>query len=63
MPNDVEQLNKIQLKAEILTTIKNLQTLQDASKIDEILHILDNQSDKKSILLRKYPNPIIIMLI
>ena len=50
MPNDVEQLNKIQLKAEILTTIKNLQTLQDASKIDEILHILDNQSDKKSIL-------------
>ena len=28
MSNDVEQLNKIQLKAEILTTIKNLQMLQ-----------------------------------
>ena len=50
MSNEVEQLNKIQLKAEILTTIKNLQTLQDASKADDLLYILDNQEDKKSIL-------------
>lgn len=50
MPNNVEQLNKIQIKAEILTAIKNLQTLQDASKVDEILYVLDNQEDKKAIL-------------
>ena len=47
---EVEQLNKIQLKAEVLTAITRLQTLQDATKVDEILYVLDNQTDKKAIL-------------
>ena len=37
---EVEQLNKIQLKAEVLTAITRLQTLQDATKVDEILYFL-----------------------
>ena len=48
--SEVEQLNKIQLKAEVLTVITRLQTLQDASKVDEILYVLDNQTDKKAVL-------------
>lgn len=47
---EVEQLNKIQLKAEVLTTITKLQTLQDASQVDELLYVLDNQTDKKAVL-------------
>ena len=47
---EVEQLNKIQLKAEVLTTITRLQTLQDASQVDELLYVLDNQTDKKAVL-------------
>ena len=47
---EVEQLNKIQLKAEVLTAITRLQTLQDATKVDEILYVLDNQTDKKAVL-------------
>lgn len=46
----MEQLNKIQLKAEILTVISKLQTLSDTSKVDEILEVLDNQENKKQIL-------------
>ena len=45
---EVEQLNKIQLKAEVLTAITRLQTLQDATKVDELLYVLDNQTDKKA---------------
>lgn len=47
---EVEQLNKIQLKAEVLTAITRLQTLQDATKVDELLYVLDNQTDKKAVL-------------
>ena len=47
---EVEQLNKIQLKAGVLTTITRLQTLQDASQVDELLYVLDNQTDKKAVL-------------
>ena len=46
----MEQLNKIQLKAEILTVISKLQMISDASKVDEILEVLDNQENKKQIL-------------
>ena len=46
----MEQLNKIQLKAEILTVISKLQTLSDTSKVDEILEVLENQENKKQIL-------------
>lgn len=43
----MEQLNKIQLKAEILTVISKLQTLSDASKVDEIINVLEAQENKK----------------
>lgn len=46
----MEQLNKIQLKAEILTVISKLQTLSDASKVDEIIDVLEAQENKKMIL-------------
>lgn len=46
----MEQLNKIQLKAEILTVISKLQTLSDASKVDEIINVLEAQENKKMIL-------------
>ena len=46
----MEQLNKIQLKAEILTVISKLQTLADTSKVDNIIEILLGQEDKKLIL-------------
>lgn len=46
----IEQLNKIQIRAEALTIIARLQTLQDSSKVDELLLILDSQEDKKAIL-------------
>ena len=46
----MEQLNKIQLKAEILTVISKLQTLSDASKVDEIINVLEAQENKKMLL-------------
>ena len=46
----MEQLNKIQLKAEILTVISKLQTLSDTSKVDGILEVLEGQENKKQIL-------------
>ena len=46
----MEQLNKIQLKAEILTVISKLQTLSDASKVDSIIEVLAGQENKKQVL-------------
>lgn len=46
----MEQLNKIQLKAEILTVISKLQTLSDTSKVESIIEVLEAQEDKKLIL-------------
>lgn len=46
----MEQLNKIQLKAEILTVISKLQTLSDASKVDGIIEVLAGQENKKQVL-------------
>lgn len=46
----MEQLNKIQLKAEILTVISKLQTLADTSKVEDIIKVLTEQEDKKLIL-------------
>lgn len=46
----MEQLNKIQLKAEILTVISKLQTISDTSKVDSILEVLAGQENKKQIL-------------
>lgn len=45
-----EQLNKLQIKAEILTVISKLQTNLEAANIDEVLNTLIIQEDKKSIL-------------
>lgn len=44
------QLNKLQIKAEILTVISKLQTNLEAANVDEILETLIFQEDKKSIL-------------
>jgi len=46
----MEQLNKIQLKAEILTVISKLQTLSDTSKVENIIEVLSGQEDKKLVL-------------
>lgn len=46
----VEQLNKLQIKAEILTVLSKLQTNLDAANVDEILETLVAQEDKKAIL-------------
>ena len=46
----MEQLNKLQLKAEILTVISKLQTLADTSKVESIIEVLEAQEDKKLIL-------------
>lgn len=46
----MEQLNKIQLKAEILTVISKLQTIADTSKVDSVIEVLLGQEDKKLIL-------------
>ena len=45
-----EQLNKIQLKAEILTVITKLQTISDTSKVESIIEVLAGQENKKQIL-------------
>lgn len=46
----MEQLNKIQIKAEILTVISKLQISFENLNVDEVLKTLNEQSDKKSIL-------------
>lgn len=45
-----QQLNKIQIKAEILTAISKLQVNSDLSLTDKILETLIEQEDKKAIL-------------
>jgi len=44
------QLNKLQIKAEIMTVISKLQSMPDVSAIDDILSVLSEQKDKKAIL-------------
>lgn len=44
------QLNKLQIKAEILTIISKLQTNIEASNVEEVLKGLSEQEDKDSIL-------------
>lgn len=44
------QLNKLQIKAEILTVLSKLQSNIDTINTDELLETLKNQEDKKSIL-------------
>lgn len=44
------QLNKLQIKAEILTVISKLQTNLETANVDEILKTLAVQEDKKAIL-------------
>jgi hypothetical protein len=44
------QLNKLQIKAEILTILSKLQTNPEALNVEELLTILVVQEDKKSIL-------------
>lgn len=46
----IEQLNKLQIKAEILTVISKLQTNLEAANVDELLKTLIAQEDKKVIL-------------
>lgn len=46
----MEQLNKLQIKAEVLTVLSKLQINIDAVNIDEILKTLDAQEDKRAIL-------------
>ena len=46
----VEQLNKLQIKAEVLTIISKLQTNIEAAEADELFETLLTQKDKKSIL-------------
>lgn len=46
----VVQLNKLQLKAEILTVISKLQSVNDPVGVDAVLGVLLHQDDKQSIL-------------
>lgn len=46
----VEQLNKLQIKAEVLMVLSKLQTNIDAGNVDETLKTLDAQEDKRAIL-------------
>lgn len=45
----IEQLNKLQIKAEVLTVLSKLQTNMEAAEADEIFATLDVQEDKNSI--------------
>lgn len=45
-----QQLNKIQVKAEVLTVLSELQTNLERANIDEVLKTLAQQEDKKPIL-------------
>ena len=44
------QLNKLQIKAEILTVLTKFQTNLEAANVDGILKVLTLQNDKKTIL-------------
>lgn len=46
----VNQLNKLQIKAEVLTVLSKLQANPDMSDVEKILEVLVFQEDKKSIL-------------
>lgn len=46
----MEQLNKLQIKAEVLTVLSKLQTNIDAVNVDEILKTLAAEEDKRAIL-------------
>jgi len=46
----VAQLNKLQIKAEILTVLSKLQTSIETANVDEVLETLIEQEDKKIIL-------------
>lgn len=46
----LEQLNKLQIKAEVLTVLSKLQINIDAVNVDEILKTLAAQEDKRAIL-------------
>lgn len=46
----MEQLNKLQIKAEVLTVLSKLQTNIDAVNVDETLKTLATQEDKRAIL-------------
>src|SRR5574344_47271 len=50
MSGQIEQLNKIQIRAEILTVISKLQTQQKNVDVNSTLKVLDGQEDKSSIL-------------
>lgn len=45
-----EQLNKLQIKAEVLTAISKLQTNIESADIESVLQVLAGQEDKKAIL-------------
>lgn len=47
---EVNQLNKLQIKAEVLTVLSKLQTNLEAGDVDKALETLIEQEDKKSIL-------------
>lgn len=44
------QLNKLQIKAEILTVLSKMQTNLEAANVEDLLTVLSVQEDKKSIL-------------
>jgi len=44
------QLNKLQIKAEVMTAITKLQSIPEISNFDDILSVLSVQEDKKAIL-------------
>ena len=46
----INQLNKLQIKAEILTVLTKFQTNLEAANVDGILRVLTLQNDKKTIL-------------
>lgn len=44
------QLNKLQIKAEVMTVLSKLQSMPEISSVDAILKVLSEQKDKKAIL-------------
>ncbi len=44
------QLNKLQIKAEVLTVLSRIQTLSEASQAEALMGVLSIQQDKKAIL-------------
>jgi DNA-directed RNA polymerase specialized sigma24 family protein len=46
----INQLNRVQIKAEILTVLAKLQTNPEVANVDELLKVLEQQNDKNIIL-------------